>query len=580
MKEMRILHFVSDSLEDFERMAETAAGVGATHVIISDMPRSRWMWERDRSDPYTNWSMGQCQIFKLVCPPELAEYLPTEHIRECRELVKKRCGILQRYGLKPALFSNEPFWLPEEVYRAHPDWRGARCDHPRRARSPYYSPNIDHPKVLEMYRKAVEELVECTGIDFIHFKTNDCGGGISWSSGTYTGPNGPAAYQNRSMTDRICGFLNAVQDGGKGITVSLESDIDLKEPEISIGCAWPALRDNQILNKRDCTGRIVLCSCLNFDLCKQPVRKIPNVWKMLQQMRRVLGSDAEVKMLEIPRTDLEEGTLCYREAIRQGLGGVSDCYKVMESAAEQLAGPEGAVHLVNAWGHLGEMALHYQHTGIDLILMGCLHQRWINRPFLLFPEDLTRVERSYYRDYQFQALSEKEAEDLMNLQGIEVVRGFTSAYLIRQTMGMVRRSLQAAAGELEKAGETEKICKTIQRLQVLDCFYQNIINAVDFQELADRTDRETEPQRSLRWPTRNDSRYEDFQRITRNEIDNAYRLAGLLEKDIEDLILCDVPQKEDIFVFSTQLGEQLKRKAGIMLDHMNDGMRVYESNNI
>ena len=60
MKEMRILHFVTDSLADFEKMSEEAAKAGATHVIISDMPRSRWMWERDLSDPYTNWSMGQC----------------------------------------------------------------------------------------------------------------------------------------------------------------------------------------------------------------------------------------------------------------------------------------------------------------------------------------------------------------------------------------------------------------------------------------------------------------------------------------------------------------------------------------
>ena len=141
MKKMRILHFVTDSLADFEKMSEEAAKAGATHVIISDMPRSRWMWERDLSDPYTNWSMGQCQIFKLVCPPELGKYLPVEHIRECFELVRERCEILKKHGLKPALFSNEPFWLPEEVYREHPDWRGARCDHPRRARKPYYSPS-------------------------------------------------------------------------------------------------------------------------------------------------------------------------------------------------------------------------------------------------------------------------------------------------------------------------------------------------------------------------------------------------------------------------------------------------------
>ena len=56
-----------------------------------------------------------------------------------------------------------------------------------------------------------------------------------------------------------------------------------------------------------------------------------------------------------------------------------------------------------------------------------------------------------------------------------------------------------------------------------------ITNAVQFQELADRTDFETPPQLSLRWPTRDDRRIEEFQNITRAEIDNVTLLADLLD---------------------------------------------------
>src|SRR5699024_3391800 len=150
-RKMNIVHFISDSLKDFEKMAEELSKSDVTHMIVSDMPRSRWMWDLDRNDPYPNWSMGQCQIFKLVCPPQLEKYLPEDHINECLELVKRRSDILKKYDLKPAIFSNEPFWLPEAVYRDKPQWRGPRCDHPRRARKPYYSPCIDHPEVLSMY---------------------------------------------------------------------------------------------------------------------------------------------------------------------------------------------------------------------------------------------------------------------------------------------------------------------------------------------------------------------------------------------------------------------------------------------
>ena len=160
MEKMNVFNIVTENLVDFREMAIKAKEMGATHIMAAHMPRSRWMWERDLNDPYPNWSMAHAQLFKLVCPPELEAYLPKEHIKECFGLLKARCDILREIGLKPALFSNEPFWLPEEVYREHPTWRGARCDHPRRSKKPYYSPCIDNPEVLAMYRYAMKVLCE------------------------------------------------------------------------------------------------------------------------------------------------------------------------------------------------------------------------------------------------------------------------------------------------------------------------------------------------------------------------------------------------------------------------------------
>ena len=94
------------------------------------------------------------------------------------------------------------------------------------------------------------------------------------------------------------------------------------------------------------------------------------------------------------------------------------------------------------------------------------------------------------------------------------------------------------------------------------------------------TDFENPPVRMLRWPTRNDSRIEEFQNITRSEIDNSYELADLLKDDLEEVLLCTRPEKEDIFVYSTDFVKQMIHKAEIMLDHMNDGSRVYETHNI
>ena len=252
-----------------------------------------------------------------------------------------------------------------------------------------------------------------------------------------------------------------------------------------------------------------------------------------------------------------------------------------------MAGHAGASRLVDAWEAMDEGFSHLSHTGLDLIMYGCQHQRWINRPFLLFPEELSPEEKRYYRAFQFQAMGETEADDLMNLQGIEGARGFTSAFLINETMQKAIGSMKKAVSLLESIqadGKTQpdpdKLNLLILRIRAEICFFENVRNAVRFQELKDRTDRETPPVLSLRWPTRNDSRIEEFQNITRDEIENTYELMEILDGHLEDILRCVSPEEEDIFVYSTEFIKQLKWKAETMLDHMDDGKRVYETHNI
>jgi len=158
---------VDYSLADFDADAQKAARAGATHVMVSQVEKSRWIWERDRSDPYPNWGMLLCSLFKLIVPPELAPYLPADYAARNLATVKARAAILKKYGLKPALHFVEPFYLPEQVYRDHPDWRGPRCDHPRRARNAYYSPCADNPEILAIYRRTMRELISQVGADYV-----------------------------------------------------------------------------------------------------------------------------------------------------------------------------------------------------------------------------------------------------------------------------------------------------------------------------------------------------------------------------------------------------------------------------
>ncbi len=187
-----VLNCPTSSIEEFETFATEAKKLGATHINISQIIPSRWQWELDLNDPYPNWGMPIATIFKIIVPPELESYLPVDYAKKNFETLKKRCAILKKLGLKAAFIGKEPAYLPETVYQDHPDWRGPRCEHPRRARNTYYAPCIDQPKVLEMYRKVVAELYRYAPIEVFEFLTNDSGGrwnmveceSLSWTKRT------------------------------------------------------------------------------------------------------------------------------------------------------------------------------------------------------------------------------------------------------------------------------------------------------------------------------------------------------------------------------------------------------------
>lgn len=581
-----IVDVETNSIEEFATCAERAKTMGATHLMVSLLPRSRWMWETDLSDPYPNWCMRHAQLFKLVCPPGLEKYLPVQFIAGCFNIVKDRCDVLKSFGMKGALFSNEPFWLPEAVYRDHPSWRGTRCDHPRRAKHTYYSPCVDNPEVLEMYRYAVKELVSMTGIDFILFKSNDAGGGLCWSNGTYAGPNGPEACRGRLMSDRINGFLDALNAGAKeadaDVTFCFNANLVFKSEEPGAAEAWRGAKDNYIINGRNNKGEYPL-AILNME--PEWIKGIPNIFGFARSLGTAFKFNKPVVVFQLNHTDFGEN---WKYAEKNILNMPSTWKEYMDGVyetAKQIAGNDCANVLTDALYYISEGEMHFSHDGLGLIMYGIVHQRWINRPFVLFPEELTENERSYYRRFQFQALDEKHANDLLDMQNIECVRGFSAAFLLSQTALKATDSFNKAISLLEELAEKKPELKDkpailIRRLKIYKCLMKTCVNAALFQNLVDNIDFNAEPPLDCKWPTCNDLRIEQYQNITRSEIDNAYQLADLLEGHEDEIFHVTDEDNEDVFIFGPHLVSQIRKKAEIMLNHELDGNRVFERHNI
>lgn len=585
------LNAVDYSLADFEADVQKALRAGATHIMISQLEKSRWIWELDRSDPYPNWGMLLLGLFKVIVPDELKGYLPEDFANRNLATLKARMAILKQYGLKAALHFAEPFYLPEQVYRDHPDWRGPRCDHPRRARNAYYSPCIDNPEVLEMYRRTMQELCSQVDVDYVFIHTNDCGSGLCWSSGLYCGANGPQACRHRSPADRIIGFLETLRQGaadaGKQIDIEINSNIGIKEPEHAMDSIWTQLPDHTAVNFKSNRGTPLTAMVdVGYEYTLAPVRNIPLVMSFLAQLEAADRSPAGLVSFNLASSDQDEYFRIVEAFNRQPTRGLRDRVELLRGVAVAIAGEESADDLVAAWDKIDTGLLHYLDTNIEGLISCSVNQRWINRPFVLFPQELTEEEKGYYRPYQFQANDEAQANDLLNIQCTTFIRGYYAIFLASKALGRAMEANRQAIALLEKisrqaqGGKSAQFLLLADRLRLLNCFYTNALHAMKLQDIIDHTDPNQPAEISPRWPIDAEPRLLDYEAITRAEIDNTVEIIRLIEgREREMLITAPTPALEDIFLFSPDLVAQLRKKIDIMLDHQLDGKRVFVTHN-
>jgi hypothetical protein len=576
----------TSTIEEFRAFAKQAAELGATHVYISDLPKSRWLWDLDRSDPYPNWGMLVATIFKVVIPPELKEFLLAEYSRKNLEIIRQRSAILKELGLKAAFLGKEPAYLPEAVYQAHPDWRGPRCEHPRRSRHAYYAPCIDRPEVLSMYRRAVAEICRVAPIELFSFLTNDSGSGICWSVSLYPGQNGPAWCQSRPYADRVVGFLSTIQDGARDAGLEAEVSFTYGSGYISqaeIASVIPYLRPGQAINGKTRDGLTPLNTVgfSFYDSWTNPVLGIPQVFRIAEQLQTAaIDERANVNVL-FCQPDSPELFALLRQFQKSPFRGLMGRMEAIRAAAAQMMGDDNAESLMGIWEKVDRAVGAVRSMGGDTImLVGTIGQRWITRPLVPFPMELKPEEKDYYRKFQFQANTEEEAADLMNLQGFELINGFSGSLLASNLLNQAINHLELALKDIAKlrdnVSDKEALDVLGLRLKALICIYRNARNTIQYQDILDRTDYEHPPKEENIYPMDGDQKLREIQNITRNEIDNINELIGLLEGSPVPLVeLAPSMAEEDIFLVGPNIVEQLRKKVQIMLRHQLDVYRLY-----
>ena len=586
------------SLDDFRAWAQAAAEHGATHVVVSWLPYSRGQL-RDPRDPHSDWmswpvwSMFHPAVFKVVVPPQLREWLPVDEAARNLDILKERCAVLKELGLKGAFFGNDPMWLPEEVYRAHPEWRGAQAELGRIAHLPYFSPCVAHPDVLRMYRQAMTDLCrEVPEIDVYNFFSNDSCGGICWST-TYPGPNGPDRCRDIGVTDHVQAFFSALEEGAAAAGVSIDLNIDylrlLFDPDPKV-CA--SLKPGHGINSRDAHGHAWQAAARKEGFVVDqvfPVCGIPHPVRFVEELEQAFDGEAErIIVGRAPQSDrlMLDILGAYRKRPTRGPASRMD---LLRGIAAGRVGEEHAEELIEVWMDLEEAAKHLAHVSMkgsfSITLTAAAMMRWLLMPLV---PDMARLKPEEKTDYLRGRMipTAAEADSIRVVLGEPGIVGEAAVWMARHAVSDAMKRSTAAAARLDKLScavgreeAREELGLLGLRVKAYHCVMRTLRNFIDYSHTLDVADPE---HTYLVWRKErigdNDINRAslELRNIARSEAENAVELALIIESTDRPVIsMAAVAEEEDPFHFSPDLPLQLRRKHEIMMDHWPDYLELY-----
>ena len=270
--------------------------------------------------------------------------------------------------------------------------------------------------------------------------------------------------------------------------------------------------------------------------------------------------------------------------------GVIGKYTALLEMAESFVGKDNAETLVEAWELTGQVYDRFEHldTGGHIFVLGTVQQRWLTRPLVAFPAELKPEEKNYYREFQFQAQTEADADNLLDLQANRWLSGVGGRTLYRmvyhRTLPLLKQAISKMSSLIPCAvDETAKqyITSQSEKLKVWKCLMTNAMNVIGFQFYLDETDYSTPPtDKSYDISTQGDIRFYKMSEIVRTEINNMLELIDILRGAKQPVIhQAESKEFENIMLLGPDLIEQLEKKISIMENHRRDFERLYKSFN-
>jgi hypothetical protein len=570
----------SATLAEFEQEALAAKSRGLTYVSITNgLPPALWEFT-PAGDPYPAWFVGHPSLLKIFAPKELKPFVDAAYSQRAIHILEQRCAILRQQGLKGHWSSDEPQTLPEEFFQAYPKLRGPRVDQPNRARVPRFAPCVDQPETLRLYREALQALwSKCPEIDSFSFLTSDSGAGFCWVPGLYAGINGHSDCKERPMEERIAAFMKNFQAAADTVKLKVSVSINPIAPR-----QW-----------------------MTPSFSPQVIRATAALLPAGMALSGREGPDgrpfAPPRLGNSPTTSIFYPVVGLPLAPGGGRGrgrtesagsapNPIEAITAQRTAAVTQVGEESANDLVAMWAAVNEAEIRLSTLDFGAMLrFGHVLTRWINRPMVPFPEELLPEDRDYFRTQIFQARDEDQANDLADVQGMLMYKGYGAKMLFQRAIETAVpniRTAQACAQRIADRATDDKIKKTwtvhAQRWDAVACLLNSAEQMVSFQAHLDRVhELGVKPEYNPPLGTQSDWARTDMQELARKEIDNTVHLLELIQGSSSANPIIDVAPtagEEYVMRLSPELPAQLKHKIDTMNAHWTDYDRIFTKPNL
>ncbi len=589
--------------ERFRRFAAFAAEFGGTHVGVS-LPFCYNSWVLpDNVDPYAAWCVSSVGILRVCPPPELQKWVPLKQAKEAQAVLQAQLKILRQLGLRAVTHAVEPMWLPEGVYRAHPRWRGAQCELGRIASRPYFAPSIDEPEVLDLYRRAMKEFATVLPeIDQLAFLSNDSGAGLGWAPCLYPGMNGSTYWRTRDGGARISGWLAALRAGAAEAKASVRFQVASSGlPPEWVASARAKLEPGLFVNGIDAKGERLMSTGAGmgggmWDI-SYPAMGLGNPAGLVAGLQSVYhnpAGKADRGGVHFDEDDLDIARMAFEACLAEPGQGSIKRAELALTVAEQLAGKAGAETLLGVWEQVSRAQLgigQVRQKGFSLPFLGCtMMARWLVRPLVLRPENLTRQETAHYRDVMFATEPDRDNPHFGLIGGKGVFRGEGVTWSARWSLHEASQSLKGAratvlglAERAEDAGARGRLRLYAARIGALACLAENVKNTVMYQYALDTIG---QPQYGPNMMDYDDNitydlRTLNLRKIAREELDNIGELIELIESVPGKVVaFADTPDAENPFMHGPDMVAQLRRKMTIMMDHWQEYEQLYPTTKV